>query len=243
MAPCSWPVSYAACSSCNPLDSASALDRAAFEEMASTYLWLWTLRQFGVCSVLLRPCRSDCSELSTFWGRGPYPWETGAGPGISWPALVGGKWYSLRSCGCAAACSCAVPNSLELPGPVSAVTQVLIDGVVVNPGAYRVDGDLLIRTDGQSWPSCQNLALPSTSAGTWQITYDRGVAVPAGGQIAAGVLACEMAKVDNFTGIEKGHTGIWIIDSWVSSIVQPVRGGRVYSVDLPATRAGRLSSL
>jgi hypothetical protein len=246
----------------------SAPDRALVEEMATTYLWEWTLRQFGECPVVLRPCREDsnCVEFSTFWGRGPYPWGSAGG---SWPVLVSGKWYNLRGCACSQGCSCAIPNSLALPGPVLAVIEVMIDGVVVAPGAYRLDGNLLIRTDGLSWPACQDLAAPVTAPNTWQISYTRGAVVPSGGQIAAGVLACELAKalcrdascalpqrvqtitrqgvtiamIDSGVGLEKGQTGIWLIDSWVASITQPVQPSRVYSPDVPRNRSGRLSSL
>lgn len=264
MAPCTWPISYSGCASCTPLTNLSAPDRAQVEEMATTYLWSWTLQQFGQCPVVLRPCRSDgCHEFSSFWGRGPYPWGMAGG---SWPVLVSGQWYNLRGCMCAGTCRCDVPNSVVLPGPVSAVTEVRVDGVVISSSAYRLDGSRLVRTDGLAWPTCQSLALPASAVGTWQVSYTRGLAVPAGGQIAAGVLACEFAKalcrdsscalpqrvqtitrqgvtmamLDPFTGIEKGHTGIWLIDSWVSSVLNPPRSSAVYSVDVPRTR-GRFS--
>jgi hypothetical protein len=263
--PCTWPISYVGCATCTPFVGMAPADQTAFEEMATSFLWRWTLRQFGVCSTVIRPCRNDCTSWSTFWGKGPYPWGSAAG---SWPVLVAGKWYNVRDCTCGSSCSCKVPNSVRLPGPVSAVTQVMIDGAVVSPSAYRVDDDLLIRTDGQDWPRRQDLSLPETEAGTWQISYDRGLAVPTGGQIAAGRLACELAKaacqdgscqlpqrlqtitrqgvtmamLDNFTGIDKGYTGIWLIDSWVTSITQPPRGGRVFSVDVPRSK-GRVSNV
>ena len=103
------------------------------------------------------------------------------------------------------------------------------------------------------------MALPTTAPGTFSIAYDYGREVPIGGQLAAGVLACELAKaacrdsscalpqriqsitrqgvtvavLDAFDDIDSGHTGIWLIDSWVSSIVKPLRPGRICSPDVP----------
>jgi hypothetical protein len=36
--------------------------------------------------------------------------------------------------------------------------------------------------------------------------------------------------------VEKGRTGIWLVDSWVASVTKPKRGGHVYSVDIPNPR-------
>ena len=249
--PLSWPISYAACESCAPLLTMSVEDKAMFEEMAADYLWNWTLKTFGVCSGTIRPCRSSLGRWgSAFWGHGR---------GLH-PELVAGEWLNLGCGVCRDTCSCGVPTSLRLPGPIVSMSQVFVDGAVLPATSYRVDNEsLLVRTDGAMWPWCQNLALPTTEPGTWSITYDYGREVPIGGQIAAGVLACELAKaacrdascalpqrvqtitrqgvtlamLDPFDGIEAGRTGIWLIDSWVASIVKPIRPGRVYSPDVP----------
>jgi hypothetical protein len=230
-------------------------DRAAFEEMAADYLWNWTLKSFGVCSTVLRPCRSDCRG-STYWRRGN---------GLH-PAIIGGQWTNLVCGACGDNCTCGVPTSLRLPGPIVSISQVLLGGVVLPPAAYRVDnGTTLVRTDGGRWPWCQDMALPTTAPGTFSVAYDFGREVPIGGQLAAGVLACELAKaacrdstcalpqrvqtitrqgvtmamLDPFDGIEAGRTGIWLIDSWVASIVKPTRPGGVYSVDVPRPKERR----
>jgi len=140
---------------------------------------------------------------------------------------------------------------------------VLIDGAILDPKAYRVDNySLLVRTDGGAWPACQDMAAAPTAENTFQISYLYGMPVPIGGQIAAGVLACELAKgatgdrscmlpqrvqtiarqgvtvtmLDTFDDVAKGRTGIWLVDSWVSSVTRPPRGGRVFSVDIPNPR-------
>lgn len=259
--PCEWGLSYAECSDTAALDSLNDEDKANVESMAVEYLWLWTRRQFGLCDVSIRPCRQDCTSSSTF-GQSSLgvPWQ---------PALVAGKWHNI-TCGlCGDLCDCANrASSLRLPGPVQSVTQIVVDGAVLDPTAYRVDNrQMLVRTDGGAWPTCQDLSLPATEPGTWQVTYTQGVEVPQGGKIAAGMLAAEFAKalcndstcrlpqrvqsitrqgvtmavLDSFEDLEKGRTGIWLIDSWVASVVGTEVPSRVYSVDIPRPRNRRMT--
>lgn len=258
---CTWPISYASCSECAPLDALDPAEKAVFEQMASDYLWNWTGRVYGTCPVEVRPCRADCSYGSTFWGSGPYPFE---GSGGWYPTIINGAWTNVRCGSCrASTCECGSTNALDLPGPVASITSVVIDGVTLDPAAYRVDNfHLLVRVDGGSWPTCQDLDAEPTQANTFLVQYERGMDVPLGGQMAAGVLACELAKascrdascalpqriqsitrqgvtiavLDGFDDIDSGHTGIWVIDSWVASIVKPKRAANVYSVDVPRPR-------
>lgn len=276
---CEWPVNYAGCGA-DPLDPDSTgvpvLDdmtpeqRAIWERMAGEFLWNWTNRLFGLCPVALRPCTSDCDSWkayrSSFWGRGPFPWAGSFNEGAWGPVLVGGEWFNL-TCGCISACSCSMegPTSLALPGPVAEITQVKIDGVVLPPSAYRLmHRRFLVRTDGGRWPACQDLLadpdLPpsATNGSSFEVIYTRGIAVPVGGQIAAGVLAAEFAKagcndrtcqlpkriktivrqevtvdlMDSFDTLKEGGTGIWVIDSWVQSVVAPRPFASVRSVDV-----------
>ncbi len=258
-APCTWPISYASCASCAPLDALEAAEKATFEQMATDYLWNWTSRVYGTCPVTVRPCRGNCSDyLSTFWGSGPYPFQ---GSGGWYPVLINGAWTNVHCGVCGInTCNCGSTGAIALPGPVASVTLVTIDGVTLDPSAYRVDnGYLLVRTDGQQWPTCQDLNAPVTEPNTFQVEYERGAEVPIGGQMAAGILACEFAKaacrdascalpqrvqsitrqgvtvavLDAFDDIDTGHTGIWLIDSWVASVSKPKRGAAVYSPDVP----------
>ncbi|HEY1319091.1 MAG TPA: hypothetical protein VGF32_02540 [Streptosporangiaceae bacterium] len=274
LALCEWPVSYAACATCPPIedpdDQTVNPDRILFEQMATAMLWAWTGRVFGLCTVALRPCRTDCTGFPTplFWGRGPISQGAAADRSRAplWgPVLLNGQWYNV-GCGVCGndECSCPAVCSLSLPGPVAAVTEVILGSTILPDTAYRVDdGHLLVRLDGSCWPPCQNMGAPVGAADTWQVTYSRGLPVPVGGQVAAGILACELAKaacadstcklpqriqtvsrqgvtvavLDAFEDVLKGRTGIWLIDSWVASITGPPRAGRVYSPDLhPAGR-------
>lgn len=47
---------------------------------------------------------------------------------------------------------------------------------------------------GGCWPKCQEMALPTTEAGTMAVIYRKGEAVPQGGLWAAGLLACQLIK-------------------------------------------------
>lgn len=151
-----------------------------------------------------------------------------------------------RRCGCAADdCSCPGLSGVALGGwPIIAVSEVLVDGVALDPSAYRVDnGSTLVRLDGDAWPCCQDMSLPVTELDTWQVTYSYGRAIPSGGQLAAKLYACEVAKlcaggecrlpakvqsvsrqgvtagfIDLGAVAEMGQIGIPIADQWLASL-------------------------
>lgn len=259
MGPCNWPVSYAGCSPDGqppePIASMPASGRDLFEGMAAEYLWNWTSHNYGLCEVVVAPCRQECTDgRSSFNGSGPFrsPW----GPGSIWtPVIIDGLWYNIGCGSCGDTCGCGGGSPLRLPGPIDSVVQVLEDGVVLDEALYEIEGtNLLRRLDGKAWPQCD-----------LEVTYMMGTAVPAGGQLAAGRLAVELAKaacgdkecalpqrvqtvtrqgvtiamLDAFDDIDKGHTGIWIIDSWIASVTKPQPQSRVLSPDLPRTRYRR----
>jgi len=249
LAPCSWPVA----GNCSDLDDHPLAD--LIMEAAATFLWNWTGKVFGVCEVTVRPCRQRCNPETTYRGLAGSGSVMPTVGGLWEPALVAGEWRNV-SCGqCQSVCSCDAVESVRLPGPVSEIVEVAVDGELVDPSAYRVDDrSLLVRDDGGRWPACQDMGLPVDASGTWSVTYQWGWPVPAGGQIAAGVLACEMAKarmgdpscglpqrmqtvvregvtvdvLDPFEGLDNGKTGIWLVDSWVDSIRKPQQRSSVH---------------
>jgi hypothetical protein len=260
--PCSWPVSYSACSG-----AADAIpdcdDRALFEQMAATHLWEWTDRRYGLCEVTVRPCRRGCVDGALPWGNGWHPPTTGgfgSGGGLGgwYPVLIGGTFFNLTD-GCGGdQCSCGTVSRLQLPGPVTSVSSVQIDGTTLASSAYRVDGNGLVRTDGESWPVCQHLSLELGEVGTWGVTYEHGLAVPEGGQVAAGLLAVEFykaacgdtscklpARVSSVArqgvtlslmpaiegSVEKGYSGLFLVDSWIASVTKPKQVSTVLSPD------------
>lgn len=268
--PCDWPLLFPGCTDPEqippPLDDMTEEQRDRYESIATDFLWQWTGRRFGVCPVTVRPCRQDCWQgRSTFNGGGRLTDGIWAAP--FGPILIGGQWFNLGCGQCGDMCSCSNTPALILPGPVASVDEVRIDGQPLDPDAYRVDNHrLLVRTDGGDWPTCQDQAAdPAVDDNTFQITYQRGIPVPVGGQLAAGVLAVEFAKaacrdkdcqlpqrvqsvsrqgvtvaiLDAFDDIDTGHTGIWLIDSWVASVTKSPAVSRVYSPDIPRSRPRR----
>lgn len=251
--PCSWPL----LGDCPDLDTIKTDDadvHAALVASAVGFLWRWTGRVFGLCDVVLRPARRSCQH-STFDGGGVSGWT---------PVLVGGQWRNVTCGSCAGACDCADDTRLRLPSPVHAVSAVTIDGAVLDESAYRLDDHgTLVRHDGGSWPCCQDLTLTAGEEGTWSVAYTWGVPVPVDGQLAAGMLACQLAKawagandcklpervqtitregvtvgfLDPFDGLDSGRTGVWLVDAWVASVTKPAVRSAVYSPDrLGATR-------
>jgi hypothetical protein len=86
-------------------------------------------------------------------------------------------------------------EAVELYAPASTITEVKVNGVVLSSASYRLDpGGVLRRTDGQSWPLCQDLNAPDTEDNTWSVTYLPGFPVDAAGAVAAGKLAGEYVK-------------------------------------------------
>lgn len=256
-APCRWPADFTDCADLTTIEGSG--DPEMYVGAATEYLWNWTGRRYGLCDVTVRPCRQDCTTagMSTFFGNGPV-WPNAA---PFTPVIINGGWYNL-SCGrCGDVCGCGHIEQLQLPGPIYSIDSITIDGEVLPSGNYRVDNDKwLVRTDDGSWPSCQDLSADVGEEDTFEIVYRKGVPVPVGGQIAAGVLATELAKalcndgtcqlpqrvqsitrqgvtiamLDAFDDVEKGHTGIWVVDSWIASIMKSPKPSRVISPDLHA---------
>lgn len=243
----------------------------AISEAAVQYLWNFTGRKYGVCEITVRPCREKCWQGSTYrgpgWAQRNLPWYGGYG-GFLQPALISGEWFNLSPCGegCSGPCACGRVEEVDLAGPVDSVTEVTINGEVLSPAAYRVDNHRwLVRTDGGRWPECQDMtADPETpGADTFTVSYMIGVPVPEAGKLAAGALACELAKamcgdgrcklpnratrlsaqgVDVVIGTAEkmwttGETGILLVDSFLASVnVRRRGGGRVASPDYRPTR-------
>lgn len=97
-------------------------------------------------------------------------------------------------------CGCSGCGSVELRGyPVTAVSEVKVDGEILPSDQYRVDEfRYLVRLRDeqgrrQSWPCCQDTTLPDTEERTFSVTYEFGQSPPPAGVLAAGRLACELA--------------------------------------------------
>lgn len=224
-------------------------------QAATEILWALTGRQFGLCTVTIRPCRRTCND---------WTWNLPTGQTYPMPALIGGQWFNLTCGQCGDTCACTELSEVVLPGVVDSITQVKLDGAVLSSSAYRVDnGRLLLRTDGGRWPYCQELNYPDTAPGTWSVTARYGRPVPPMGALAVGELACEITKALNneecrlprevtrlhrqgvtinyndITALmSKGLTGLYLVDQFIQAY-NPRRltsPPKVYNLDKPTTR-------
>ncbi len=153
------------------------LDTAAL--IASDLLYELSGHRFpGICDTVVRPCTSNLS---------------------CW--IPGHTWHARD-------CSCSPLSKIRLAGyPVREITEVSIDGVIIDPAEYRLDLDrYLVRladTDGnpQHWPSCQRLDIDQ-GEGTFFAHYRYGLDPPVAGIAAAGQLACQIAQACPGSGLE-----------------------------------------
>lgn len=207
-------------------------------------------RQYGLCEIKVRPCRKTCCSPCDFTG----PLWT--------PVLRGGRWTNVRCGSCGDACSCVEVCELWLPGPIDSISEVKLDGSVLDPASYRVDNrNSLVRTTGGCWPTCQNMNLDTDQDNTWEITYLKGKELCEAGRAALLALACEICKactndkscclptrtksivregmsmelLDPMDFLDKGRTGVYIVDLWLRTInpLGRTRNAGIFSPDMP----------
>lgn len=228
-------------------------------QAATEILWAMSGRQYGTCEVTHRPCRRDCYDRYA-WSNLSASWlTTWTGPGYLGAGGYYTPWFDLECGSCNGGCSCSRVSEVALPAPVSSITNVMMDGSVLGPSAYRVDDNrLLVRTDGHVWPRCNDLSKNDSQPGTWSVTAVYGQEVPVSGQLAVGELACEILRAMSGedcrlpAGLKSlarqgvnielpspgelfadGKTGLYLSDAFIQS-VNPhrlARRSRVYSVD------------
>lgn len=176
---CEWPIDPACL-----VEGWAGLDedvQARSMMLAGETLRRLTGYRVGGCPITVRPCNAGCANS---YGVNFY------GMGNAWgPQLWNGTW--LNTCGCASACGCSAP-SLRLPAPVGEVYEVKIDGDEFTD--YVVSGNDLIRTDGDPWPTTQDMTLEDTEINTFSVTYLNSYPVDALGAYAGGILAMEFSK-------------------------------------------------
>lgn len=195
-------------------DPVSTTQLAKAITFATAILFRLTGRVFpGECPRTVRPCFADGGGCGS--GQGWLQWPLGgwsfwvwdqAAQGWSFPSLpyrIDGEWYNQWMDGGACEGSCNLP-SVTLPSPVANVTEVVIDGEILDPSAYKVEGyERLVRVDGHHWPCVQNRHRDSSpyvgvndgsKKNTWQITYTYGRGPGLDGEIACATYAAEIAK-------------------------------------------------
>lgn len=184
--PCSaWTTSEAVaeCCSVDVGSMTSLFDNSI--TAATEILWMLSGRMFsGLCQRTVRPCSTERPCGFQVLSRGHI---------VGWD---GGRWVHDEN-----PCGCRSLDEVLLAGyPVREIVEVLVDGVVVDPDTYRLDGYRWLRrvrdpVDPDTilfWPSCQHLDLDSTEVGTFEVTYTYGQDPPMIAQEAAKQLACQV---------------------------------------------------
>ena len=158
--------------------------KASALALAGQTMRLLTGYRVGGCPVTVRPCTKRHRE-STWRGQGGPGWR---------PVQLDGRWLNI-GCGHAGGCGCVGAREVRLPAPAGEVVAVVLEGVTLDPSAYRLDtGGRLVRIDGDTWPLTNDLAALDGAPGTWSITYTPGFPVDLLGAQAAGVLAGEYVR-------------------------------------------------
>lgn len=213
---------------------------------ASELCWKLSGRVWqGICTLTgLRPCRQPGSVGLSRW-----PSAVGEGLVPNWWQNQTQIWWGR--CGCngdawLGTCSCTDGiHQLDMDPywPLLAVTEVKVDGVVLDPSKYAVfDYRYLARVDGLLWPMVNRLDRADTERDTWSVALQYGNMPPEDAQLAAATLVGEMALAANpgagscilperiqtvvrqgityivsdpQTYLDAGRTGIYLIDLWL----------------------------
>lgn len=181
---CLWPLD----TSCLDDEWQSESDEGA--KLAAQALASATLRRLcayrvGGCPRTVRPCQNvSCGPT------GGFPYSTYDSPYV--PLNWNGTW--TNACTCVGPCRHNPATAVKLQGPVYGVSEVKVDGEVVDEANYWTSGDYLIGLAGQEWPLTQNLDLPDTEPGTFSVTYSDSAPVDLMGARAAARLAIEYVR-------------------------------------------------
>lgn len=243
------------------LENVSEEVKLAAENMAIELLNQWTGKSYGLCEYVVRPQRDYSCDTYTPGETDFRKNLLRANRTNWTPALIGGKWYNLTCNTCEpqhAPYNANAYQGVSLPRPLHEVTGVWVNGSILDAGQYVVIEGVVYPTNGTIFPENQNLDDDYHSDNnTFAIEFTYGVVPPMAGQLAAGVLSLEIMRalckdsgcklperlqsitrqgvtmgfVDNFDGLEDGKTGIWLVDSWVSSLRGAKRHSTVHSPD------------
>jgi len=156
-----------------------------------------TGRQFsGLCTATVRPANQRCTcwwwipagvALPSSWG-----WGSFGGYGWGWGNRATNERFG-----------CQPLSRVKLPGyPVREILEVKIDGAVVDPSQYRLDGwrwltrlaseDADGNLTAQRWPGCSRSDCADDEPGTFSVSYQFGISPPPLGVAAAAALASEI---------------------------------------------------
>lgn len=256
---CDWPVRM----ECSPSSGFDAAIVELAKVNAAGIMNAATARRFGVCTSTFMPL--------------PPPACTG-GHQDAWSLVdprvngrVGAAAFRSFYDNGIAWCACAGEGTkIRLwHSRVIDIVQVIVGGTILDPDAYYLEGNVLVRDDGSTWPNLQEGR--RGSATSWEITYRHGDPVPIEGATATGELACEIALaltgdeecslpqrtktytnhagltlgiIDPMEFLVDGLTGLYLPDQWIRK-VNPnglARRARAYSYGKKRRDARRVSN-
>ena len=145
---------------------------------SSEVLYFASGKQYaGSCERTVRPCKQNsCGCGYQVLSRGHL---------VGWNGDCWGGY----------ACGCTPLSRVKLAGYATEIVEVKIDGIVIDPGEYRLDEHKwLTRMNGSRWPNCQALDRDDDEDGTFSVEYIYGKTPPELGRLAALALACEIYK-------------------------------------------------
>ena len=149
-------------------------------------------RYTGICETTIRPCKQNkcCGgSYSGPWGHQQYPSYIMARGDTFYNAPLPTDCYSDN-------CDCSGADCITLPyGPVCEVTEVKVDGVVLDSSEYFLKNNKELCRIGGLWPTCQDLSKNLTEADTWSVKFKHGVDVPIDLAARTAEFACEIAKL------------------------------------------------
>lgn len=162
--PCTqWTTDEQVRACCTGLDPAFDLTEAI--QFASEILFRLSGRRWpGECTRTVFPCAGDncgCNADTWSWfASSGWGWAYAGYPSL--PYMVAGGWVNKWQ-GCRGVCHL---DCVDLPGTVDEVTEVLIDGVVLDPSAYKVEAYRRVcRVDGGHWPCSNDLGAEQCAPG------------------------------------------------------------------------------
>lgn len=235
-----WPLDMSCCPDWDTLPDPI---KEHSSRLATEHIWMLSGRQFGMCTITVRPCRQKCRRNTAFYGYGP-GWT---------PVLDGGKWINIACGQCAADdCSCTRLCSVILDpnvGPVQSIQKVVVDGVPLAADAtvvvsantpmvtqIRAGEDADTRTVVLLPP----LGLPKPAPRTFTITgpdsFSQTIDVAAGerGEITPGV---DGAYVITDTATSQAAT-VTVPHAGGGALLGTVRSGWWLRLENPATSPG-----